>query len=152
MNRSCFPIPYRAWLYLVVLFLGYASAGWLLAAFQVPWPIWLGTVTITWYLTKVGPDAIAIASGWVVAIISIGAVEKAWAPVWSRQTPYQQAQLWASGLLLLWFWAVLLVLMLAFADRPLQQLGWLRQRVGGLLGLMWLALALGGGLGYTASL
>ena len=48
-------------IYLLVLGLGYVSAGWLLAAFQVSGFVWIGTLGIILYLAKVGADAIVVA-------------------------------------------------------------------------------------------
>jgi magnesium-transporting ATPase (P-type) len=104
------------WLYLAV-WLGYVSAGWLLAAFEVPWWVWLGTEAIILHLIKAGAEAIAVASAWIVVVISVAAVVKAWTPVWDSRIPFEHAQLWAGGLLFIWFWALGLVLLLAFAHK-----------------------------------
>jgi hypothetical protein len=137
-------------LYLTILILGYISAGWLLAAFQVSSFVWIGTLGILLYLAKVGTDAIAVASAWIVGVISVGAVIKAWAPVWNSRMPYENARLWAGGLLLLWVWATVLVVLLAFAHARMQAIGLRFLRSSNGLALL-IGIALGcGGLIYKA--
>lgn len=145
-----FTNPAIARIYLLVLSLGYVSAGWLLAAFQVPGFVWIGTLGIVLYLTKAGADAIVVASAWVVGVISVGAVLKVWTPVWHSRLPYENAQLWAVGLLLIWLWAMMLVVLLAFAQIRMQTIGFRFLRSSSGL-VLWIWVALGcGGLLYKA--
>ena len=109
--------------YLVALLLGYGFLGWLLAAFQVPWPIWLGSLGVAIHLIYSGPAAIALSSSWVVGIIFLAAAKKSWPEVWDSRVPHEQAQLWAEGLLLIWLGATGLVVLLAFAGSALHRLG-----------------------------
>ncbi|GAB4232234.1 MAG: hypothetical protein Kow00121_60380 [Elainellaceae cyanobacterium] len=135
---------YVAWGYLVLLILGFLSVGWLLAAFQVSWLIWLGTMAITLHLAHAGTDAIAIATAWIATIISIGAVIKAWAPIWDSRVPWENARLWASGLLLIWLGTTTTGLLLAFAQQPLRSLNWDTNVCSrSLLVLTWSAMACG---------
>ncbi|NJR64343.1 MAG: hypothetical protein HC772_01830 [Leptolyngbyaceae cyanobacterium CRU_2_3] len=67
-------------------------------------------------LVKAETDAIAPASAWIVVIISIGAVIKAWAPIISPRLPYENAKAWAMGLLLIWLWATVLTVGLGFLE------------------------------------
>ncbi|MFM7426152.1 MAG: hypothetical protein ACKO7W_14360 [Elainella sp.] len=124
--------------YLVVLLLGYGFAGWLLAAFQVPELVWVGSLAATLHLVWAETAALVLSWSWVVGLIAIAAITKAWVAVWNAHLPVEQAQLWAQGLLLIWLGASLLVLLLAYA--PLPRL--LRPRLG-LTGLIWSALGLG---------
>ena len=145
-----FANPAIAQIYLLVLSLGYVSAGWLLAAFQVSGFVWIGTLGTLLYLARSGADAIVVASTWVVGVISVGAVLKAWTPVWHSRLPYENAQLWAVGLLLIWLWAMVLVVLLAFAKIRMQTIGFrlLRSSLGLIL---WIWVTLGcGGLLYHA--
>ncbi|MBD3880405.1 hypothetical protein IFO70_01405 [Phormidium tenue FACHB-886] len=136
--------PAPVWIYLFILGLGYSSMGWLLAAFQVPGLVWLGTLGVTMYLAEVGIDAIALSSAWVAGVVSAGAVTKAWTPVWNGRLPYENAKLWAGGLLGLWGWAVVLVVLLAFASAWMQTIGLRgRRAASGLVALTWLALGCG---------
>jgi hypothetical protein len=131
--------------YLIVLLLGYGFVGWLLAAFQAAWPIWLGTFAITLYLICAGPAAIAFSQSWIVSIMTLAAVLKSWTPAWGSQVPFEQAQLWAKGLLLIWLAAISLAVLLGFASTVLQP--WkLNARLTrySLILLLWTALGLGG--------
>ena len=139
-----------AQIYLLVLGLGYVSAGWLLAAFQVSGFVWIGTLGILLYLAKAGADAIVVASAWIVGVISVGAVLKLWTPVWHSQLPQENAKLWAFGLLLIWLWSMVLVILLAFAKIRMQAIGFRFLRSSSGLAL-WVWVALGcGGLLYQA--
>jgi hypothetical protein len=130
--------------YLAILLIGYGFAGWLLAAFQVAWPVWLGTLVATLNLIRSGPSAIVLSSSWVVGLMFVAAVAKAWTGVWNRYLPYEQAQLWAQALLLIWFGAIGLVVLLAFVRPMLSRLGWRgRWATYGAIGVIWLALGMG---------
>ncbi len=133
------------WGYLIILLLGYSLAGWLLAAFQVSWLIWSVTFLVTLHLIRSGPAAIALSSSWVIGLISLAAVMKAWTPVWNSQLPHEHAQLWAQGLLLIWFGAIGLVVLLAFAPQLLARSLKLstNQVIYGLVILIWTAMAIG---------
>lgn len=134
-----------SWSYLAVLLLGYGFTGWLLAAFQVPCLIWLGTLGVTLHLIRSGASAIALATIWVVLIIFMAAVVRAWIAVWNSRLPFEYAQLWAQGLLLIWLGAIGLVVLLAFARSTLSQLR-LRGALAfySLTALIWGALGMGG--------
>jgi len=131
-----------AWAYLIALLSGYVTIGWLLAAFQVSWLVWLTTLGVTLYLVNAGVDAIALANAWIVAVISAGAVAKSWAPIWDAQLPYKNAQAWAMGLLALWLWTVVLGVGLGFAQPPMRSIGLGRSSTR--MGLMGMALGSGG--------
>lgn len=131
--------------YLLLLIFGYGFLGWLLAAFQAVWLIWLGTFAVILYLICSGTAAIAVSQSWIVSIMTLAAVLKSWTPVWGSQVPFEQAQLWAKGLLLIWLAAVSLAVLLGFASTILQP--WkLSPRLTryGLILLLWAALGLGG--------
>ncbi len=128
-----------------MLLLGYGSAGWLLAVFHVPWLVWVGTLLMTFHLIRIGEDAIALSAAWVIGIMSIGAIVKAWTPVWNSQLPQSNAQLWAVGLMLLWIWALILVFLLGVAKTVLRRSGWtIVNGVHLLVSLVWTALGVGG--------
>lgn len=130
--------------YLTLLLLGYGLLGWLLAAFQVSWPIWLGSLGVTLHLISAGTAAIALSAGWVVCIMFLAAARKSWAAVWGSQVPYEQAQLWAEGLLLIWIGVTSLVFLLAMADSVLAQAGCKGQvKHYSLTGSLWSAIAAG---------
>lgn len=113
--------------------------------FHVPWLVWIGTLLMTFHLIRIGEDAIALSTAWVIGIMSIGAIVKAWTPVWNSQLPHSNAQLWAVGLMLLWIWALILVFLLGAAKSVLRRLGWtVVNWVHLLVGLIWTALGFGG--------
>jgi len=106
--------------YLLLLLGGCGLAGWLLAAFQVHWLMVIISLGIIAHLIVVGADAIVLANVWVIAMIFIAAVAKAWPPIWDSQVPVGNARLWAVGLLLVWMGAIALVVLLAFARQVIQ--------------------------------
>jgi hypothetical protein len=128
------------WVYLMALISGYVTLGWLLAAFQVSGLVWLGSLAVALHLVEAGADAIALATAWIVIVISAGAVAKAWTPIWHANLPHENAKAWAMGLLVLWLWAVVLAVGLGFAKQPMRSIGLERSHR-----LMLMGLALGGG-------
>jgi hypothetical protein len=138
---TSFSHPLLGWIYVVALLFGYISLGWLMAAFQVPWIVWLGTGGMMLHLLKAEADAIALSSAWIVVIISTGAVLKAWAPIISPNLPYENAKAWAMGLLLIWLWASILAVGLGFSGKPMRWIGIRRS----LYRLLLLEIALGCG-------
>lgn len=116
-------LSFSAFAYLLLLIVGYSSLGWLLAAFQVSNLIWLGTLSVTFYVAAIGTDALLLAVAWVVTVAMIGAADKAWIAVWNINLPYENAQLWATGLLVFWFWGLVLISSLAFARNPVRAIG-----------------------------
>jgi hypothetical protein len=130
--------------YLATLLLGYGCLGWLLAAFQVPWPIWLGSLGVTIHLIYSGSAAIALSSSWVVGIMFLAAAKKSWPEVWDSRVPHIAAQLWAERLLLIWLVATGLIVLLAFAGAALYRLGVQgRFRFYGFVSLVWAAMGSG---------
>ncbi len=111
------------WFYLMTLLAGFLLIGWLLAAFQAPGLVWLGTLAVTLHLVKAEADAIVLGNAWIVTIMLIAAVKKAWTPAWNANLPAQDASLWATGLLLIWFSVIAMVILLAFAKPQLRSLG-----------------------------
>lgn len=108
----------RTVFYLISLVTGFSLAGWLLTCFQGSIWIWLGTIGTIAYIAKAKTGAIASASAWVVLLISIPTVTKAWPTEFSQQFP--PMLIWAGTLLLLWLFGVGLVLLLAFSDSILR--------------------------------
>ncbi|WP_295454149.1 hypothetical protein [uncultured Thiodictyon sp.] len=116
INRLISP-DLLGWGYLSILLLSYTLVGWMLAAFQVPWWIWLVTFAVTLHLIRSGPAAIALASTWVTGVMFVAAVMKAWTPLGNSRLPYSNAQLWALGLLGIWIGAIGCVVLLAGAPQ-----------------------------------
>lgn len=141
-------LPLPAFIYLILLTLGYGAIGWLLAAFQTALWIGLGTTGILFHLTCVGKDAIVLANGWTVGVFAIAAVVKAWTPAWGKDIPYTNAKLWAGTLILLWAGSVLLVFGSTLAQSALKTLGVTAHRIPFLLALLVLLTIGSGSLTY----
>ncbi|MEM7773212.1 MAG: hypothetical protein AAF327_22235 [Cyanobacteria bacterium P01_A01_bin.37] len=136
------------WLHLCILIAGFIGIGWLLAAFHVPWFIWLITLFLVVYLGITGVDGIALGSAWVVSFVSAGAVIKAWPIVWGSDIPHKAAKLWAAVLLLCWVGAIALITLLATASSPMQvvlsAIGIKKQSPQSILiTFVWIALGIG---------
>jgi len=74
MLQGQFPKIARTGAYLLVLWLGYMVAGRLLAVYNVPAAIWLGTFMATLHLAWAGIGAIALGMVWVLVLIWIAAI------------------------------------------------------------------------------
>lgn len=128
------PKLYKVWLYLILLILGYILAGWLLTVFQVSIWVWVITLAIILYLAKTGSEGIVLGSAGVMGIIFFGVIFRVWPKIWPRKIRLQDIpvgsgtrpkpiMLWPVTYILLWLFAILLVLGLAFAHKPLKFLG-----------------------------
>lgn len=140
MLQGQFPKIARTGAYLLVLWLGYVVAGQLLAVYNVPAAIWLGTFMATLHLAWAGTGAIALGMVWVLVLIWIAAITYAM-PAYMHSL---DGSPWAMSLFMLWARGIILVLMLAFAHRFLESWN-LRQNdtFWLLVGLVWSALGLG---------
>lgn len=102
-----------AWAYLGILWIGYAIAGWILAAYAAPRLVWLLTLALTVHLAKAGPDAIALSITWVASLL--------WGAAYIGASPqnmqWTTGHAWGLSLLVLWLLALLLVVLLAFAKQ-----------------------------------
>lgn len=132
--------PY-AWAYLVILFLGYALAGWVLEAYGAPSFVWILTLLLTVHLARVGPDAIALSITWVVGLLW----SAAYLGIHPQEIRWAHGGIWGLSLLCLWILALFLVLQLAFAQRfiPTNK-DKTTQKFYFLVKLIWGGLALGG--------
>nr|WP_317267875.1 hypothetical protein [Arthrospira sp. SH-MAG29] len=113
----------RFWIYTIILFWGYTVAGWFLAAFEVPWLVWLITGAVILHLAKVGEEAIVLANAWLVLIMLIGTILKTWPTVWLPDLPFQNAPLWAMILMGLWAFSMVLIIALAWGRTILSPVG-----------------------------
>lgn len=64
--------------HLVTVFGGLIIIGWLMNGFNAPAFVCAGTLLICCYLAWVGSDGIALASVWVVVLMSIAAINQLW--------------------------------------------------------------------------
>ena len=125
--------------YLVMLWIAYGLVGWLLSAYLVPKGVWVGTLMITSHLAWAGLDAIALASIWVVGVLSIGAIRHAW--MWHIFRPYYQIE--PLMLLIIWLLSLGLVVFTALAHKRLQKWFNRAQVLHRLIIPIWLGLILG---------
>ncbi len=149
------PDIYKAWLYLILLVLACILAGWLLTVFQVSIWVWVVTLALILHLAKAGSEGIVLGSAWVIGIIFFGVIFKSWPEVWPssiwlQAIPFGSGTeprfllLWPVAYILLWLFAILLVIGLAFAHKPLKSLGLnFKQSFYGLIFLSWLSLGIG---------
>lgn len=108
-----------SWLYLTAIFLGYTFAGWLLSDCNAHWLTWAGTQAIVIHLAWVGFDAVAIAIAWIIALIWAGA----FAYTWPHSIPWVGIAPWAGALAGAWVLALVLVLLLAQAQKVFAAIG-----------------------------
>jgi hypothetical protein len=136
-----------SWTYLILLCLGYIGLGWLLAAYKVSWLIWLGTLLITIHLSIAETGAIFLANLWLVLVISLGIILNS--KISLHFLPFDRAQIWALTLLIIWFFSISLIFMLALAPAKLKKmsLGWLKkfQKYNAyiLVTVTWIAMRIG---------
>ncbi|MGG6296022.1 hypothetical protein ACQ4M4_16660 [Leptolyngbya sp. AN02str] len=101
----------------VLLLCAYASLGWVLCAYAVPQIIWVGTVFVTLHLSWVGIDAILLALIWVNFILTVGAIDQ----VWMWKMPIVSYFVVPLVLLLVWFLAIGIVLLVAITHQYLKR-------------------------------
>lgn len=65
-------------LYLLTLFASFVVIGWLLNGYSASQFVWFGTAIVICYTIQVGSGAIALASVWVVGVMSIAAIHQLW--------------------------------------------------------------------------
>lgn len=65
-------------LYLVTVFVNFVVIGWLLNGYAASQIAWIGTLAMICYLVQVGSGAIALASVWVVGLVSVAAIRQLW--------------------------------------------------------------------------
>jgi hypothetical protein len=136
-----------SWIYLILLCLGYLGLGWILAAYKVSWLIWIGTLLITIHLSIAKAGAIFLANLWLVFVISLGIILNSKISLYFL--PFDRAQIWALTLLIIWFFSISLIFMLAFAPSNFNKLGlsWLEkvQKYNAyiLIAVTWIAMRIG---------
>jgi hypothetical protein len=64
--------------HMVTVFSGLIILGWLMNGFNAPTFVCVGTVLVCCYLVWVGSGGIALASVWVVALMSVAAINQLW--------------------------------------------------------------------------
>ena len=111
-------------LYCFALLVGYTAVGWLFSAFGASGFVWLGTLAVILHLATAGTEAILLANAWVLGVVFAAVIQKIWPIFLGGYLPKKNASLWATIMILLWFFAILLIFALAFARQKLQKIGW----------------------------
>lgn len=100
--------------------LGYLGLGWLLAAFNAPFWIWCGTLLLILYLAKSGIEAVFIANLWIVIVMFFVTIFKPWPEIWPSQIPKHEIAIWATTVMILWLFWIILTVNLAFAHQRMK--------------------------------
>lgn len=116
-------------LLLVLLFVGYALAGWFLTAYRTIGLGWLGTLAITTHLAWAGMGAMMVATAWVLGLVWTGAYWLAW----PQDLPWAGVAPWAGLLTLGWALGLSLAVGVALVRRKLLVAGYRRLEVFWLL-------------------
>ncbi len=88
--------------YLLLLFLDFATIGWILNGYSASLFVLAGTAVIICYIIRVGTEATAIASIWVVGLMSVGAIRQ----LWFHGIPRPEFKLIPFSLLACWLFAL----------------------------------------------
>ncbi len=103
-------------LQLGLLWLAYSEVGWLLSAYHAPKLVWVGTLTMTFYLAWAGTNAIVLSTIWVVAVLSVSAIRHAW--MWHVPRPVYQVEPFT--LLVIWLLSLGLIGLTALVHKKLR--------------------------------
>jgi hypothetical protein len=122
-NKTLLNINSPIFVYWLILTTGYSLAGWLLAAFNTPLWVWLGTFLIIVYLAKSGTEGLLIANIWVVFIMFLVTIFKRWPQIWPSHIPEKDITLWSAIIMLLWSLAILLMMGLALTHQAMKLRG-----------------------------
>jgi hypothetical protein len=104
-------------LYLVTVFVSFVMIGWLLNGYVATQIVCIGTLTMICYLAWVGSGAIALASVWVVGLMSMAAIHQ----LWFHDLPRPRFQFIPMVLLANWLFALGVVGLLGKASDFLRQ-------------------------------
>ncbi len=64
--------------HLLTVFVGFVLIGWLMNGFEASIMVWMVTLAVSCYLTWVGSGGVALASIWVVGLMSMAAIHQLW--------------------------------------------------------------------------
>lgn len=129
-----------AFLHLVTIFSGLVIMGWMMNGFNVPFLVCAVTLAAGCYLIWVGSGGIALASVWVVGLMSLAAINH----LWLHDLPRPRFIYIPIMLLADWLLALVIVWRLGKISDYLQQTGRFRAlAVIGLTGLVTAGLCIG---------
>jgi hypothetical protein len=118
-------LSYANWIKLLILFLGYGVAGWLLSAYHASWLIWLVVEAMIVHLAWSGTGAIALATFGIAGIIWSATLAKAW----FRVVPWVGVPVWAIAIGFSWLLGMALALNLAFIAQNLAFSGFKKAQI-----------------------
>jgi hypothetical protein len=102
---------------LITVFICFVIVGWLLNGFDASQIVWLVTLAVCCYLAWVGSGGIALASVWVVGLMSMAAIGQ----FWPRNLPRPEFQFIPMALLANWLFALSVVWQLGKISDLLRQ-------------------------------
>jgi hypothetical protein len=104
-------------LYLVTVLVSFVMIGWLLNGYVATQTVCIGTLAMICYVTWVGSGAIALASVWVVGLMSMAAINQ----LWLHDLPRPEFRFIPMVLLANWLFALGVVWLLGKASDFLRQ-------------------------------
>ncbi|WP_413167627.1 hypothetical protein ACL6C3_13210 [Capilliphycus salinus ALCB114379] len=122
--KPLFKINPKIGLYFLTLLFGYTGVGWIFTAFGASWGVWLGTIAVILHLSTAGIEAILLANAWVLGVVFTAVLRKTWPIFLGGYLPKKNAPLWAILMILLWFFAILFIVILGLTRQKLQRMGW----------------------------
>ncbi|MEB3279936.1 MAG: hypothetical protein VKK42_13565 [Lyngbya sp.] len=137
-------IDQAIWFDFFTLLLSYTCVGWIFTAFGASKLVWLGTIAVILHLSTAGIEAIVVANAWVLAVVFTAVLQKTWPIFLWGYLPKKNAPLWAFLMMLIWFLAILFIVILGLTRQKLQRKGWNdKQACLSLVALTGTALSLG---------
>ncbi|MBW4519686.1 MAG: hypothetical protein KME16_08300 [Scytolyngbya sp. HA4215-MV1] len=118
-------LSYANWIKLLIVFLGYGVAGWLLSAYDASWLIWLAVEAMICHLTWVGAGAIALSTVGIVTIMWSATLANAW----FHGIPWIGASVWAIALAFSWLLGMVLMLNLALIAQSFNFAGFKKAQI-----------------------
>ncbi len=104
-------------LYFLAIFVSFVIIGWLLNGYEASVIAWIGMLAMICYLMWAGSGAIALASVWVVGLMSVAAIRQ----LWLHDLPRPEFRFIPLALLANWLFALGVVWLLATARDVLRQ-------------------------------
>lgn len=97
---------------------GFGYCGWWLAALHAPWPLWLSSYCLLFYLITSGTGGVVPVSLWITGLILAAILTDSLPSFWSHKTEYRH---WARVLLSLWGFCSLMIYLLGRQSEALHQ-------------------------------
>ncbi len=125
---------------LLTIGLGFALVGWLMNGLNASTIAYIGTLAVSCYLIWVGSEGVALASVWVVGLMSIAAIKQHW----FHDMPRPEYRYIPMTLLVNWLIALAIVWQLGKISDTLQETAFSRVLViSGLISLVAASFCLG---------